>query len=270
MNPLRHRVPVCASTALLLLATMPVVLAEQGGVRVASLTVSRPVTLATIDAREVGGAPSRLSWSPNSRELYFQTLEGAFGKPDATLRHYVFSVPSGSRTTLPAEPEWASAYWLAKSGQTSPDPNPLRIELESELRRERTTSVPRGGALARGGTSTGNGTSMDDGVAAAYTSQNIVVNTMELHAETVGEFYNSVIVPGLTFGWGPPGARLIAFAGKKGGRIFIMDERGRKKSVQGSKDAVLPAWSSDGAELAWLQKDGRRGYVLQVAHVSAS
>lgn len=49
-----------------------------------------------------------------------------------------------------------------------------------------------------------------------------------------------------------------------------MDEQGGKQEVAGSKDAILPAWSADGSRLAWLQKEGRGKFVLQVARVSSS
>ena len=233
-----------------------------------ALVISPVSQLAELDMGKLKGAPSRLAWSPDGSQIYLQTLEGGFGRPNPKLRHYVFQVRNGAKEDLQVEPEWASKYWTAKSGQTSPDGPPLKIELRTEQRREQTTSVPRGGDLARGGTSIDNGTSVGDAVAASYGSQTMAVHTMLLRGETVGEFLNSVIVPGLTFGWGPQGSRLIAFAAPKSGRIVVMDEQGGKQEVAGSKDAILPAWSADGSRLAWLQRNGRGKFVLQVAGVS--
>ena len=234
------------------------------------LVISEGSQVAVLDMGKLKGEPSRLAWSPDGSRVYLQTLEGGFGRPNVKLRHYVFTVANGAKEDLQAEPEWASAYWTAKSGQTSPDGPPLKIELKTEQRREQTTSVPRGGDLARGGTSIATGTSVSDGVAAAYNSQTVAVHSMLFKGETVGEFINSVIVPGLTFGWGPQGSRLIAFAAQKTGRVVVMDGQGTKQEIPGSRDAILPAWSADGSRLAWLQKEGRGKFVLQVARVSAS
>lgn len=62
--------------------------------------------------------------------------------------------------------------------------------------------------------------------------------------------------------------KLIAYANKSG-RVVVMDDKGVKKEVGGTEDAVLPAWSPDATRLAWLQKDGRRKFDLQVARVAA-
>ncbi len=257
-----------AGVAVALLAVVPAILIAQAGVRAASLRFSPPFTVVAITTGQLKGAPARLSWSPDGASLYFQTLEGGFGKPDAIRYHYLCSLAGGSVQALPDEPEWASAYWLVKGSQASPDEPPLRIDLKSEQHLERTTSVPRGGDLARGGAS--GATTADDGVQAAFNSQVVFTNTMLLSGEVVGLFQNSVIVPGLTFGWGPAGSRLIAFAAQKHGRLVVMDEQRRKKIVPGSKDALLPAWSGDGARLAWLQKNGRRTFDLKVVYVSSS
>lgn len=257
-----------ASGAFLCLTLLPAIAAAQAPVRAESLTIAEPVTLATIDLSDVKGQPSRLAWSPDGTELYFQTLEGQFGKADAKLRHYVLSAADGKRKTVQAEPEWAAAYWTVKSWKASPDETPLTIELKSEQRLETTTSVPRGGDLARGGTSTAMGTSTEDGIKAAYNAQTVFTNSMRLHGEIVGQFENSVIVPGLTFGWAPAGLRAIAFAAQKSGRVVVMDGDGKKTEIAGSKDALLPAWSPDGRKLAWLQKDGRRTLRLQVSGIN--
>lgn len=253
-----------------LVVTFPAVFAAQEPLRVDSLRFAEPVTLTEIDIEKLKGQPSRLAWSPDGSQVYLQTLEGGFGRPDAKLRHYVFTTANGAKQDLQVEPEWASEYWIAKGGQSSPDGPELKIELKSEQRTERTTSVPMGGDLARGGTTTATGASANDGVNAAYNSQVIPVHSMLFKGQIVGEFVNSVIVPGLTFGWGPQGTKAIAFAAQKTGRIVVMDEQGGKREVAASKDAILPSWSPDGGRLAWLQKDGRRKFLLQVVRVSTS
>ena len=235
-----------------------------------ALVISNPTPVAELDMGKLKGEPSRLAWSPDGSQLYVQTLDGGFGRPGSKTYHYAFNTADGTKRDLQAEPDWAAAYWAQKSGQASPDAPSMKIELKSEQRMERTTAAPRGGDLARGGTSVDTGTSVGDGVSAAYNSQNVTVHSMVLKGETVGEFVNSVIVPGLTFGWGPKGSKTIAFAEPKTGRLVILDEQGKRQEVAGSKDALLPAWSPSGDRLAWLEKDGRKKFRLQVARVSTS
>ena len=235
-----------------------------------ALVIATPTPIAELDMGKLKGEPSRLAWSPDGSQLYVQTLEGGFGRPGAKTYHYGFSAADGTKRDLQAEPEWAAAYWAQKSAQASPDGPALKIDLKTEQRMERTTAVPQGGDLARGGASPAPGASVGDGVSAAYASQNVTVHSMLLKGETVGEFINSVIVPGLTFGWGPKGTKKIAFAAPKTGRIVILDEQGKKQEVASSKDALLPAWSPSGDRLAWLERDGRKKFRLQVARVSTS
>jgi dipeptidyl aminopeptidase/acylaminoacyl peptidase len=256
-------------TIVALLFTTPALLIAsfQDPLPVGNLTFSEPRTLAEIDIDKLKGEPSRLAWSPDGSQLYFQTLEGGFGKPNVKLRHYVFAIATGAREELQAEPAWASEYWTAKSGQASPDGPPFKIELKSEQRTERTTSTPMGGDLARGGTTVATGASTGEGVSAAYATQQVMVHSMLLAGQTVGEFVNSVIVPGLTFGWGPKGTKVIAFAAQKSGRVVVLDPQGAKQEVAESKDALLPAWSPDATRLAWLQKAGRKEFRLQISQV---
>jgi hypothetical protein len=49
-----------------------------------------------------------------------------------------------------------------------------------------------------------------------------------------------------------------------------MDQQGVRKEIDGSSEAVLPAWSPDGSRIAWLQRDGRKKFVLQASNVSVS
>jgi hypothetical protein len=223
-----------------------------------------------------------MAWSPDGKQLYVQTLEGSYadanaGKPNAKLRHYLYTSTAGaSKKDANAPPDWFAAYWTDKYGQHAPGAPALSIQLKSEQRRQTTTSAPMGGDLARGGgdaaagTGAGAGTSAGDVASAAYNQQNQTVHMMVYKGETIGEFVNSAIVPGLTYGWGPSGTNVIAFARPKGGKVVIMDDQGKKVEIDGAEDALLPAWSPDGTRLAWLQRDGRKKYKLYVATVSQS
>ena len=246
---------------------LPAVLVAQSPIRAGSLKVSEPVKVVELDMDKLKGQPSRLAWSEDGTQLYVQTMEGNFGQPGQKLRHYMVAAADGSRKDVEAEPEWAAAYWTTKSGQASPDGPPLKIELKQETRTEKTVSSPMGGALARGGTGGDTGTGAGEAMAAADNQQKVMVNAMVLRGTSIGEFVNSVIVPGLTFGWGPKGTKAIAFADPKNGRVVVLDEKGDKREVGGTKDAILPAWSEDATRLAWLQKDGKKKYVLHVARM---
>jgi hypothetical protein len=46
------------------------------------------------------------------------------------------------------------------------------------------------------------------------------------------------------------------------GRLMLLDQERRKQIVAGVKDAMLPAWSTDGGRLAHVQKSGRRKFRL--------
>jgi hypothetical protein len=72
----------------------------------------------------------------------------------------------------------------------------------------------------------------------------------------------------LTFGWGPKGSQVIAYAAQKSGKVVVMNAGGKKRELDGTKDALLPAWSPDGSRLVWLQKAGRRKFVLKVTQVN--
>jgi hypothetical protein len=42
--------------------------------------------------------------------------------------------------------------------------------------------------------------------------------------------------------------------------VTELDQHTHKQVAPGVKNALLPAWSTDGARLAWVQKSGRRKY----------
>jgi len=254
----------------LMIVALPAILIAQSPLAVGAVTASAPSTVAKLDMNKLKGEPSRLAWSPDGSQFYLQTIEGPFHQPKS-VRHYMIDAKTGEVNDAQAEPAWFSAYWAVKSHKASPDVPATEIALATENRREKTTSVPRGGDLARGGADTGEtGSSAGEALAAAANAQTVTVHTMKLHGETIGEFVNSVIVPGLTFAWAPKGIRAIAYTAQKNGKIVLMNPEGKKQELDGTKDSLLPMWSADGSQLAWLQKDGKKKYELKVTSLTAS
>jgi dipeptidyl aminopeptidase/acylaminoacyl peptidase len=254
-----------------LLAALPALTlaAAQDAIRVDAIKISAPVKVAELDLGKLkGDHVSRMAWSPDGSQLYVQTMEGDFGRPPKKLRHYVLDAVDGARKDVDAEPEWATAYWVQKSHHTSPDAQ--KIDLKDEVRVEKAVSTPMGGSLARGGGSDVSGSSSGEAIAAASTRENVKVITLTFMGTAVGLFEGTPLVPGRTFGWGPKGSKAIAYADVKNGRLMIMDEKGNRQEVSGSKDAILPSWSQDGQKLAWLQKDGKKKHVLHIASLSKS
>jgi Tol biopolymer transport system component len=58
----------------------------------------------------------------------------------------------------------------------------------------------------------------------------------------------------------------IAYVSSKK-RLVLMDSAGRKRELAGAKDVALPAWSDNGARLAYLQKKDKKTYVLMVVEL---
>ena len=262
---MRNRISTAA-----LLITVPALVAAQAPIKVDAISFSPAANLATLEADDLKGQPARLSWSADGKQLHLQTLDGKFGQADARLQHYLIDAATGSKKKVDTEPDWAAAYWTEKSWKAAPGAPAFQIDLKTEQRVEKTVSAPMGGDLARGGGVGGDGGSSTTGdvLAAAYNQQPVPVHTMRLAGETVGEFVNSVIVPGLTFGWGPKGTSVVAFSANKSGRVIVMDDKGTKKEVAGSKDALLPAWSPDGTRIVWLEKDGKKKFQLRMVTIN--
>ena len=99
-------------------------------------------------------------------------------------------------------------------------------------------------------------------------AQDVTTTTMRLKGQLVSEFVNTQIIGGLLYGWAPEGLTAIAYANLKRA-LVIMDARGRRHEVRGTKGVMLPAWSPDGTRLAWVEQPSRNRFVLKVATVAA-
>ena len=254
-----------------ILALAPAVAIAQQPLKVGSISATAPRTVAAFETRDVKGEPIRLLWSEDGTELYLQTSEKERGRVNTITSHHVFSVESGKMKKVDNEPAWAKAAWAAKSDRSAPDKPSFMIDVGSEKRVARGVSAPMGGDMARGavggsgdiGGGAG-GTSADEAIGVAQGSQGVTVLSLKLGGKVIGEFINAAIVPGTTFGWGPKGTKAIAYSNPGNGRIVIMDVEGKTQELDATGDTLLPVFSSDGTQLAWLRKDGRNKYQLQV------
>ena len=224
-----------------------------------AVRVGAPATITELDLGKLKGELRQLGWSIDGSELYVQTAEG---NPNAEkLRHYVVAVAGGAVKPVDAPPQWAIDYWTIKSDRFAPGLGSLMIELE-----QKQENVKVG---------TGSGRPGEMGISAGVSADKIaegqkqILWRLTVLGETVSEFQNTAVIPGLMFSWGPPGTGTIAYTDRELGHLMLLDRNKHKQTVSGIKDALLPAWSTDGTRLAWVQKAGRRKYTLLWATVSA-
>jgi hypothetical protein len=236
------------------------------------VTVSAPAAVVDIDAGKLKGDIVRLAWSPDAGELYVQTSETS--GLNIRLRHYRVGLDGTPPASIPEEPGWAALYWSWKSAQSAPGLSSLKIEVEQQQKRVSATSSPSGGSMARGdlpgsGSNAGAGAGMglEDAARAVGQSQTANAVTLRLKGHVIGEFVNAAVVPGLAFSWGPSGTGLIAFVDQDR-RVVIMDDQGRTQTCTRLTSAILPAWTSDGGRLAYLEKTGKRKFTVRVADVT--
>jgi hypothetical protein len=222
-----------------------------------------------IDLGKIKGALVRqLAWSPDGSLFYLMTYDP---NPDASIKatyHYLIPAAGGAPKRVDVQPEWAATYWQWKSDKAAPGDPSFAIEVSQDKKREEAVAIPMGGEMAKGGAGdpTG-GLSTQAAMEAGRAMRNNNVYTLRLKGEIVGEWVDHPIVPGLTFGWGPPKSGLIAFSERQSGRLVILDKTGAKQKVDNTKGIVLPAWTEDGARLAYLESRGRNKYALVVAKV---
>jgi hypothetical protein len=235
---------------------------------VGQLVFATPVAIAEVDAGRMKGDLARLAWSPDGSEFYIQTVERDRGGQVKSARHYVVSGSAKGVRSVDQEPAWASKYWGWKSGQASPGSAAFRIAVDERQETVRSTAAPTGGALARGGgVDPLAGTTVADVASAAEQSQKKTTYRLRLAGETIGEWVNEAVIPGLNFGWAPAPMTMIAFAKRDGGPIVLLDQSGQKREMTAARSATLPAWSGDGTRIAWLERKDRKKYDLMIVSV---
>ena len=251
-----------------MLAVLLALTLAQAPVPVADIKLA-PSTTITIDLGKLNGKLVRqLAWSPDAAELYLMTYDPA---PNALVKqayHFLIRLDTGATKAVDAVPKWAEDYLTWKAGQASPDDSTLKIDPLSERKLMSAVSLPFGGDLARGGTDGGtSGLSTESAMSAANASQMVDVRTLKLKGQVIGQWINAPTVPGQTYGWGPKGSGLIAYADHKSGRLVLMNLAGNRQTVDGPKNVILPAFSNDGSRLAYLEGRGRNKFALVVAAV---
>jgi WD40-like Beta Propeller Repeat len=233
-----------------------------------ALQISVPSLVATIDTGKLKGEPTQLAWSADGTKLFLQTSERDSKGMIANHRFYVMSAAEGNPESVNEPPAWANEYWTWKSNKFAPGSTTFGIDVKEDVKTVAPTSSPMGGDLARGGTgdATGGGTSAGEVVSRAGQTQKHRVVTLTTKGETVGEFVGVQFLPGYSFGWSPRD-RMIAYSNSSG-RLAVMDEQGQKQQVDGTKNVILPAWSPDGARIAFLQRAGKNKYDFFIANVT--
>lgn len=242
------------------------------------IVLSAPASVVEIDAGKLKGSLVRLAWSPDASQLYLQTAEPDT-RGNVKLRHFILGLDGQPPKSTDQEPAWATSYWAWKSAQAAPGLSAMKITIDQQQKLVSATSNPAGGDMAKGGAGGGGagsggsgggsagGMSVGEAAGAAYQSQNASVVTLKVKSVVIGEFVNVPAIPGTTFGWGPTGSGLIAFAGPDG-HVAIMDDQGRKQEVSGSKAAYLPGFTTDGKKIAYLEKTGKKKFQLRVVDVT--
>lgn len=221
-----------------------------------------PVEWADISAKAIKGRPARLAWADDRATLYLQTAQGET-QQTLSFHHYLLR-KDASPAPLDTQPKWVESYWKWKSAKIFAGDPSLKIEVDTTkeaLDNLNGTAANRAIYL----TDSPIGLTGQDLLLAKQSGGTRIVNRLMLKGHVIGEFVDQMIVPGYTFSWSPEDLRLIAYRAQSG-HLTIMDDEGRTDTVADTKDVLLPAWSDDGAAIAYLQRT-KGHYSLRVLEV---
>jgi hypothetical protein len=242
---------------LLLLAALAVI-------DVSTIKIGPPTAVTELDLGKLKGELRQLAWSPDGTQFYIQTAEGT--PPSEKLHHYVIPVAGSAPSSLDRPPAWAAEYWSFKSDRSAPGVATLMIDAKQTFEVVKAGTGSAGALDREAGATGGNVGNIETMAKGNDQNQKASIWRFTLLGETVSEFMNQRPIPGLTFSWGPAASGAIAYVDTNG-RLTLLDQQKHKHTVPGVKDALLPAWSTDGARLAWVQKSARKKYTLLWATV---
>ena len=231
-----------------------------------------PQAIVEIDTGKLKGEPGMLAWSADGKVLYLQMVERDRQGVVASTRHYVITIAERATTGVDSQPAWVRKYWAWKAGPASPAAAAFKI-VPNE-REEVKRAVAAVGELAKGGGAGGDGhgmpgSSVGEAMSVAANAQKVHIWELKIDSETIGEWVNEGVTPGVNFSWAPAPVHAIVYARRDGGPLSLLDDRGHKQALTVAKNASFPAWSEDGTRIAWLEKKDRRKYDLTIASVSA-
>jgi len=229
-----------------------------------------PQTIVELDTGRLKGDPGMLAWAPDGNALYLQMIERDRKGAVTSTKHYVVAVAEKTITSVESQPAWVGPYWGWKAAPSSPAAAAFRI-VPSE-REEVKHAVAPVGDLAKGGAGGDGrnmGTSAGEALAAQATAQKLHIWALKVDGETIGEWVNEAVTPGSNFSWAPAPAHLLVYTKRDGGPLALLDDKGRKTTLTGAKNASFPAWSDEGTRIAWLEKKDRRKYDLMIAGIAA-
>jgi hypothetical protein len=223
---------------------------------VKKLTAGQPKTVAVIE-KTWSLFPVALCWSPDDSRLYVAGTNllqstGApprggkattlwdinFGKVAAM---HTVSLASGEVKKEESEPAWAQEYWGWKSAPVSPD----HYEIKQEVSGRMETTYSLSGVLVG---------------RPLYPFSGLTnMPKDETLPGSPGRFRDpgrevSLLYPGMTYSWSPPGGRALAFTNEF--KLFVVSDDGKTRKKIASGNYTLPAWSNDGKKIAFARATG--------------
>lgn len=250
-------------TSLLLALTLSILPQSPAAAKPATEIKLAPKPVAEFEVSKLRGVIRRLAWNADNTQLYLQTAELKSDALPKALFHYLIDAATGTLTKADIEPAWAADYYAWKSWKSAPGDDKFAIELASEQRRNSATALPMGGDAARGGgVDPTQGASAESVMAVAQQSQSGTFNIMRLKGQVIGEWANQPIVPGQTFGWGPAGTGLIAYAEPNNRQLVVMDKSGARQKIDDTKGVYVPSFSADARKLAWIEVRGKKAVLV--------
>lgn len=232
--------------------------------RLERLTISEPETVLEIDGRQLKGVPTRLAWAPDGSTLYVRVSQ--FDRwANEKASHAIVGLDGRTLSPANGEPPWAFRYWGWKSAPSSPADPKWRLSFDAREEQVRTTNVPMGGDI--GGFMSDAGAGYDElAQKAILANQKTRFERLMLNGRVIDETVNTSLVPGRRFGWSPPSRAIIAVADRDG-RLVLIARDGRTRTINGTRNVLLPAWSEDGTRIAFIERVKGDRYALRIVAV---